>query len=327
MGVVRSAVGIDIGGTKIAAGLVTERGELLWAQQEPTPASQGPTAIGQAVVRMASRAIERARALGLEPEGVGIGTGGQVDVVRQRVVASTRLLPGWQSMPLRDRVEEALGVPVSLDNDAKVVARAELLWGNARGCRHVLFVTLGTGVGGAVAVGGRVVDGARGFAGHLGHVTVRPGGAPCSCGRRGCLEAYASATGILRMARELAGESGVEDATDVFGLAAGGVPWAQDVLHEAADALGQALAGVIHVLDPERVVVGGGLSAWGEPWRARIESAIRRHLMDVFVSSLEVRLALLGPQAGVLGAAALALERRSDDSAVAVEPGPSTGRA
>lgn len=327
MGVVRSAVGIDIGGTKIAAGLVTEQGELVWAEREPTPTSLGPAAIGEAVVRMGSRAIQQARARGLEPEGVGIGTGGQVDVMSQRVVGTTRVLPEWQSFPLRDRVQETLGVPVWLDNDAKVAARAELRWGSARGCRHVVFVTLGTGVGGAVAVGGRVVDGARGFAGHLGHVTVRPDGASCSCGRRGCLEAYASATGILRMARELAGDSAVSDATDVFGLATDGVSWAQHVLQEAADALGQALAGVIHVLDPERVVVGGGLSAWGEPWRARIESATRRHLMDVFVSSLDVRLSRFGPQGGVLGAAALALERRSDDSPVVVRPGPSTGRA
>ena len=306
----QSAVGIDIGGTKIAAGLVNVQGELVWADREPTPATQGPAAIGEAVVRVARRVVGEARARGMEPRGVGIGTGGQVDVVRQRVVGATRVLDHWAEFPLRDQVQGALGLPVWLDNDAKAAARAELRWGSGRGLHCVVFVTLGTGVGGAIAIDGRVVDGARGFAGHIGHITVRPGGAVCSCGRRGCLEAYASARGILRRARELGGrDATVDDATEVFRLATEGVSWAQLAIQEAADVLGQGLADLVHVLNPDRVVVGGGLSAWGEGWLHWIERSLRAQLMDAFQETVTVALASFGPWAGVMGAAALALEQ------------------
>lgn len=312
MPAVRCAVGIDVGGTKIAAGLVTDSGEMVFSSRGPTPASQGPVATSEAVVAIARATVEEARARGFHPTGIGIGTGGQVDTRNQRIIGSTALLPGWAGTPLGQQLQEAVGLHVFLDNDAKVVARAELLWGSARGCGDAVFVTLGTGVGGAVAVGGQVVDGACGFAGHIGHVTVRPKGDPCSCGRLGCLEAYASASGIRRLAtRYGGGKATVDDATDVFRLAADGVDWAERAVEESAAALGQAMADLVHVLNPEVVVIGGGLSAWGEPWLARVEPVFRAYLMDVFRSSVSLRLATFGPQAGVMGAAALAMERLS----------------
>lgn len=322
----RCAIGVDVGGTKIAAGVVTGDGRLVFASRVATPVGEGALAVCEAVTAAACAAVQEARSRGLEALAVGVGTGGQVDARSQRVVGSTAVLPGWSGVPLRERVQQATGLAVFVDNDAKVAARAELAWGSARGLRHAVFVTLGTGVGGALAVDGRVLDGARGFAGHIGHVTVRPDGPSCSCGRRGCLEVYASATGIVRLAREFGGPGvAVDDATDVFRLARDGASWAERALAEAASALGQALADAVHVLNPEAIVVGGGLSAWGEPWLARIEGALRRRLMEPFQGTVALRLAAFGPQAGVLGAAALAFERLAGSPAPAGDGGGEGG--
>lgn len=305
------AIGVDIGGTKIAAGAVAEDGAVLFALQRPTPLAEGVTAVARLAAELAREAKARAAADGHSPIGVGLAVGGQVDVFRQRVVGATERFPGWESVPLKEAVEQAAGLPVVMDNDAKAVGRAELRWGSARGFRHAVFVTLGTGVGGAMAVDGRIVDGARGFAGHLGHIVVQPGGPRCLCGGAGCLEVFASASGIVRMARELVGSAvPIQDAAEVFQAAQEGAAWAEMALRQAADALGAALAGLIHALNPQVVVIGGGLSAWGEPWRQRIERATTDRVMPAFSGTFEVRLARYGPQSGVAGAGALVFDAR-----------------
>ena len=307
------AIGVDIGGTKIAAGAVSEGGTVLLALQKATPLEKGVEAVASLAAEMAREVGDRAAAQGYSPIGVGLAVGGQVDVFRQRVVGATERFAGWETVPLKEVVEKATGLPTVIDNDAKAVGRAELRWGSARGFRHALFVTLGTGVGGAVAVDGRVVDGAQGFAGHLGHVVVEPSGPRCLCGGAGCLELYASASGIVRMARELVG-SGMElrDATEVFEAAQKGTAWAEMALRQAADALGRALAGLVHALNPQVIVIGGGLSAWGEPWRDRIEQAITCRVMPAFSKTFEVRLARYGPQSGIAGAGALVFDARQE---------------
>lgn len=305
------AIGVDIGGTKIAAGAVSDNGAVLFAVQKPTPLAEGAEAVVRLAAETARQMAARAAGEGCSLVGVGLAVGGQVDVFQQRVVGATERFPGWESAPLKDTVEQAVGLPAVMDNDAKAVGRAELRWGSAKGCRHAVFITLGTGVGGAVAVDGRIVDGARGFAGHLGHIVVQPGGPRCLCGGAGCLELFASAAGIVRVARELAG-TGVEihDAAEVFEAAKSGALWAEAALRQAADALGTALADLVHTLNPEAVVIGGGLSAWGEPWRRRIEQATACKVMPAFSGTFEIRLATYGPQSGVAGAGALVFDAR-----------------
>ncbi|WP_324716854.1 ROK family protein [Carboxydochorda subterranea] len=308
------AVGIDIGGTKIAGGLVCSDGRILHLNRRPSRAGEGPGAVAATAVEVAKGLVACATAEGLRPVALGIGTGGQVDTVKQQIVGSTAVIPGLAGYPLREQLQEETGLPTFLDNDAKVVARAEALWGAAQGVRDAIIVTLGTGIGGAVIVNGDVIDGARGLAGHLGHIVVQPDGPTCSCGGRGCLEALASATAILRAAREKAANdltlgARVVDATAVFRLGAQGVSWANALLDRAANAIGLGLAGLVHTFDPELIVVGGGLAAWGEPWRERLAAAIRARVMESFRGHFEVRLARFGPDAGVAGAGALALAR------------------
>ena len=307
------AVGVDIGGTKIAGGLVSSDGRILYLTRRPSRAAEGPSAVAATAVELVKALLAYATAEGLGPVALGIGTGGQVDAVRQQVVGSTAVIPGLAGYPLREQLQEETGLPTFLENDAKLVGRAELLWGAARGTSEAIIVTLGTGIGGAVVVNGKVIDGARGLAGHLGHIVVDPDGPRCSCGGRGCLEALASATAIVRAAREKAAsdpglQARIVDATAVFQLAAQGISSADAVLDRAATALGLGLAGLVHTLDPELIVVGGGLAAWGEPWRERLDRAIRARVMASFRDHFEVRLAQFGPDAGVAGAGALALE-------------------
>lgn len=328
----RCAVGLDIGGTKIAAGVVTLDGQIFWRSRRETPVRLGAEAVAQAVCSAAEEAVRAAGAAGLQPEAVGIATGGQVDRLQGRVVSSTRVLPGGEAIDLRTRVAEAVGLPVQIDNDAKAMARAELAWGAARGAQTAVFLTLGTGVGGALAVNGRVVDGQRGFAGHLGHIPVTSttsDGPVCSCGNRGCLEAYASGTAIAALARaRLAAErpptaatpEPAPDASAVFAAAAQGAPWARWALDQALAALGAALAGLVHALNPEVIVIGGGLSSQGEPWRRSIEDAVFRRVMPAFRSGLSIRLAAMGGDAGLAGAALLGA---GWDRADAPDPGNS----
>ncbi len=306
----RCAIGVDIGGTKVAAGVVTADGAVRWVVQRPTPVQQGVEAIGQQAAELAREASLRAAQEGYAPVGVGLAVAGQVDVRQQRIVGATRRFEGWERVPLKAIVERVTGLPATMDNDAKAAARAELRWGAARGARFAIVVTLGTGVGGALVVEGRVVDGARGLAGHIGHIPVQDDGPTCACGRTGCVELYAAAPGIVSVAAEAAGPAVVlHDAGDVWRAAEEGQPWAQLALGRAAESLGMALAGLVHALDPEVIVIGGGLSAWGESWRSRIERAVGARVMPAFSGRFEVRLAAYGPQAGIAGAGALVLEQ------------------
>lgn len=304
------AIGVDIGGTKVAAGVVTPDGTVRWVVQRPTAIEQGVQAIGEQAAELAREASLRAAQEGYAPVGVGLAVAGQVDVRQQRVVGATRRFEGWERVPLKAIVERVTGLPATMDNDAKAAARAELRWGAARGTRFAIVVTVGTGVGGALVVDGRVVDGTRGLAGHIGHIPVREEGPVCPCGRTGCVELYAAAPAIVAAATEAADPwVALHDATDVWRAAEKGQPWAQLALDRAAESLGMALAGLVHSLDPEVIVIGGGLSAWGESWRTRIERAVAARVMPAFAGCFEVRLAAYGPQAGIAGAGALVLDQ------------------
>lgn len=325
--VVDYAVGVDIGGTKIAGALVDSSGAVRRQTVCLTPAGGGEQVVG------AVEGLVRQLQVGLDPQvarrllGVGVGTGGSVEAATGRIVGATRLIANWEGVELQQRLQQVLGMPVRVDNDAKAAARAELLWGAARTARAAVVLTLGTGVGGALTIDGRVLDGARGFAGHLGHIPVRPGGRQCSCGRRGCLEAYASGRAILLAGRKRwlqsrgsapsqpraptedphaqTAEAALPDATAVWKAARQGAGWAASVIEEALTALSVALQGLVHAFNPDTIVIGGGLSAWGEPLREAVEEKLRRRILPAFREGLTVRLAALGPQAGVVGAAAL----------------------
>lgn len=292
----RLALGIDIGGTSCSLALMDEAGRLRKTFDIPTRAHEG----GEALIARLIEAAGRVLAEGAGVLGIGIGSAGQIDFATGTCRYATEALPGWTGMPIADRFRAAFGLPVWVENDANAAALAEHRYGAGRGLSDLICLTLGTGIGGGAIAGGRLVRGAHGAGGELGHIPVEPGGAPCACGSSGCLEAYASATGILRMARESGVEAG--SAREVYALAAGGDAAALAVTERAARYLAQGIVAMVAAFDPQAVLIGGGVSQAGD----LLFAPLRRHLeANPFVRGrCAVRPAALGPAAGVIGAAA-----------------------
>jgi glucokinase len=308
-------LGIDVGGTKLAAGVVASDGRVLSYVRESTPPGDGEELLA-AIVALAERAR---RASAQEPGALGIGCGGPM--IFPEGIVSPLHIPVWQAFPLRARLEAALGLPAVLDNDAKALALGEALFGAGQGARCLLGMVVSTGVGGGIVVDGRLFHGASGNAGHIGHVNVAARGPRCACGATGCLTVYASGTGLAARARA-ALRRGVPSglaalpapevtARTIAALAAEGDPLAARLLRDAAHALARAIAGAINLLDLDRVVIGGGVAGAGALLFDPLRQELRRRARLAFSRAVEVRPAALGPEAGVVGAAALAFPPRS----------------
>lgn len=307
----RSAIGIDIGGTKIAGMRVAEDGAVLETQERPTPAADVPST----VETVAGLAVELAAGGG---EAVGVGAAGMVDFAAGTLRYAPNL--AWREVPVRDLVADRTGLPCVVDNDANAAAWAEYRFGAGRGYRHVLAVTVGTGIGGGIVADGRLFRGAHGFAAEIGHIIVEPNGPRCGCGNLGCWEQVASGRALDRLARaEAARDPGGRIAAQADGAEAtgrhvseaarDGDPAAVAVFAAVGRRLGEGIAGLVNILDPEVVVVGGGVAEEGavllDPARAAFVEAVEapEHRPEVPIVPAE-----LGNDAGAIGAAALALD-------------------
>ena len=305
---------MDIGGTKVAAGVVDERGTIVATTHLDTPAdnvSRIEDAIAAAVGQLASK---------YDVEAVGIGAAGFVDAQRATVMFAPHL--AWRDEPLQASLERRLRLPVVVENDANAAAWAEARFGAGRDTDHVVTVTVGTGIGGGIVVNGQLMRGQFGAAAEFGHLTVVPDGRRCECGLQGCWEEYASGRALEREAWELARVSPAL-AADLLHLA-GGYPegiTGRMVTQVAAagDAaalqcfavigtwLGRGLAGLAAILDPGLFIIGGGVSAAGEVLLAPASVAFRKHLTgNGHRPVADLRIAELGPDAGLVGAADLA---------------------
>jgi glucokinase len=298
-----------VGGTKIAAGVVTPEGEILKETRYPTPTSS------ERLVENIARAISEVRD-GFEVGGICLAVAGLILSQENKVVYSPNL-HAVEGIPLKEVLEPRIGLPLTVENDANAAALGEFRFGASSEVDHLVVVTLGTGIGGGVITHGVLLRGAQGSGGELGHVTIQSTGPRCACGNRGCLEALASGTAIARRAREVASEK--PDSAlgrlavkrkllgeDVTELARNGDEVALSVLEETGRWLGIGLAGFVNIFNPEVVAVGGGVMAARE---LVLESARREvHLRARPPSRdlVEVKEATLGPESGVLGAAALA---------------------
>ncbi len=302
---------IDLGGTRIRAGLVDREGRVRARRETPTQAREGPDSV-------IGRMVALARELLSEAEGsvraVGVGAPGPLDP-EAGVILSAPNLPGWRGVPLRDRLEEALGLPVFLGNDANVAALAEARWGAGRGLRHLVYLTVSTGIGGGVLVDGRLLLGDRGLAGELGHLPVEVDGPPCGCGGRGHLEAIASGTALAREAEALAASGASpylaarpapRTAADLGEAARSGDPAAQAALRRAGEALGAGLVAYLHLFSPQKIVLGGGVAlGLGELLVAPARARVQRDAMPPY-RQVPIVYTGLGDDVGLLGAAALA---------------------
>jgi glucokinase len=293
-----AAIGVDIGGSKVVAATVGPAGEVLDREDRVTP---GRTTDASVVEDVIADAVEALRAR-CRVAALGVGAAGFVDRDQQRVMFAPHL--SWRDEPLAKRLSERLAMPVLVDNDANAALWAEHRFGVARDARDVVMITLGTGIGGAVLVGGGVYRGRNGMAGEFGHMQVVPNGRPCECGGTGCWEQYCSGKALARFAREARSELAGPALTDA---ARAGDPIALGAFNEVGRWLGTGVANVVAALDPELVVIGGGVSSAGE----LLLDPARRTLQETLVGggfreTPRLVAAELGPLAGAIGAADLA---------------------
>ena len=306
--------GVDLGGTTIKHGLFTGEGRLIDKWEIPTRVENKGENLLPDIAASVKAALARHGVTPEQVKGIGLGVPGAVS--KDRYVAPCVNLNGWGG-DVAGNLSAMMGCPVKAVNDANSAALGEMWQGGAKGHENVVFVTLGTGVGGGVIVGGRLVSGVHGAGGEIGHIKVHDREtAPCGCGKRGCLEQYASATGILREAKQrlALGNSPTElrkfealTVKDIFDCAKKGDEMALSIVDFFADNLGKALANISCVCDPEVFVIGGGVSAAGQILLDKVEAVYRRH---AFPASEETRfvLASLGNDAGICGCARLMLD-------------------
>jgi glucokinase len=309
---------LDVGGTKLAAGVVAPDGRILATGMVPAGPADGPDRMIERHLALARRLVIEAAVEWSAVELVGIGCGGPLDRVTGTVHEPVNL-PGWIDYPIVRRVEDALGRPAVLENDATAALLGELWFGAARGRRDVAYFTISTGIGGGIALDGEVRRGAAGNAGEFGHQSVAWDGWPCACGRRGCVEAFASGTNIARRAREavarkpgarlieLAGSADAITAAHVVAAVREGDPLAREVWDATTAVLGAGVANVVNLFNPELVVLGGGVTAAGNLLLEPVARSARTALPPA-ANAVEIVLAALGSNVGIVGAAAVALE-------------------
>jgi glucokinase len=310
------AIGVDVGGTKILAGTVTEDGAIRATARRPTPRQDAADVLDQ----VADVVAELVAGSDEPIVGVGVGIAGLVDAERAHVYFAPNLR--WSQVPVRDVLQSATGLSVVVENDGNIAAWGEYRFGAGRGADDMVLVTVGTGIGGGIVLGGRLFRGAHGAAGEIGHINSVPDGRACGCGRGGCWEQYASGNALVREARDLAAERRAEaglllslgDGTpegvqgpDITEAALAGDPVAREAFARVGVWLGRGLADLAAVLDPEVFVIGGGVSESGD----LLLASARATLMDKLIGQRnrpapEVRVAELANSAGVVGAADLA---------------------
>lgn len=307
------AIGIDIGGTKVAGALVDENGAIIREARVATPVSD-PVALVDAVVGLVTDLRSGEKVL-----GVGVAMAGFIDHQQANVIYGTNF--GWKNFPLKSEIEAKLDIPVIIENDANAAGWAEYRFGAGQGHQHMVMLTLGTGVGGAIIVDGKMLRGGFGVAGELGHMRVVPDGIPCGCGQRGCIESYASGTALLRTAIELVdsgepagkrlaeikAQAGQLTGAELYQALVEGDPGAVQLLRNLASWLGQAIASLSAILDPEIVVIGGGVSQAGDLLLEPVREAFRKYApAGGFRPELSIVTAEFVNDAGVVGAADLA---------------------
>jgi len=315
------AIGVDFGGTNIKAGLVSRGGEVIVSRVLSSNAYGSPSRFVEGVRDIAASLARETSLRISQLDGVGVGVPGLIDAQRGTVRMLVNV-PGWRDVPLQRRLERAMGVRCIVDNDANAVTLGECRFGAGRGSRQLIGVTLGTGVGGGLVLSGTVYRGAFGSAGELGHTVIVDGGERCRCGSRGCLEAYVGTAAILRLTRAalrrsrgalrpLAAQAhGRLTPALVSEAARRGDAAAKRVWQEVGRRLGIGLSSAVNLLNPDRIVIGGGIAnAWAF-FAPALRRALARQALPAAVQRVRVVRARLGNHAGVVGAAVLVWSER-----------------
>jgi len=313
------AIGVDLGGTNIKAGVVNEEGRILEQSSVPTMAAEGPDAVISRIVRLAADLRGKIPGSLL---GVGVGSPGPLDPT-EGLIYTTPNMPGWENYPMKKKLEEKIRVPVVVDNDANCAALAEYWRGAGQGAHTMILLTLGTGIGGGIVRDGRLINGEHVAAGEIGHMVINFDGPKCGCGNHGCLEAYSGTAGILRRAREDLEKPGAVSllrelsqgdhknlTPAMISEAAGkGDGVALGILRETGRLLGVGVVSLVNIFAPEVVILGGGVAAAGEVLFSAVREEVKRKAMPPCNERVRIVPAAMGNSAGVVGAASLLLRR------------------
>lgn len=314
--------GIDIGGTNIKYGLVDAKGKVLFKEQRPTMAEKGPGPLMHLIANIAERLLYHAADEDLEVKWLGVGTPGAVDFRTGRLIGLSPNINGWHGIEIGQNLRERINMPVFVDNDVNAMALAEARFGAAVGYGFVVCVAVGTGIGGGIVIDGKLWRGSSYTAGHIGHMSINVNGPLCKCGVKGCLEAYCSSGAMLSLVKTKLNSALTpifEDVLDgsldnlsikrLFAAAKKEDEVALSVINETAQFLGLGLAGVVNLLNPDIVVIGGGVADGGAGYVETVAAEIRRHSFNEATENLRIARASLGNDAGFIGAGILGESR------------------
>jgi len=297
---------IDIGGTAVKMGLVDQEG-VIHARHEASVSFDGyQTPILTTVLKEAKSFLQREQAV---IDCIGVSATGQVDDTIGVVIGTNGKIPNYEGAHIKDELEAAFQVPAHVLNDANAAALGEAFAGAAKGMENALMLTLGTGVGGGIILGGKIFGGTRGIAGELGHFTLYQNGVPCSCGKKGCFESYASTTALISRAKKETGETDL-DGKIIFERAASGDPIMLQLLDRWTDDIAAGITGLVHIFNPQIVLIGGGVSVQEALLIAPLRRKVLSGVMPRFAEGLRVERAILSNDAGIIGAAKFAMDHK-----------------
>lgn len=310
-----AVIGVDLGGTNTRTALVTRDGNILEKQKEKTLSAQGHEKVIAKLIMNIDRLRAKAVQYGREVVAVGVGAPGVIHEQTGVVVKSPNF-PDWNDLPLKQNLERALKLPVFIENDANAAALGEQWRGAAKDIQSMIFLTLGTGVGGGIILDGRIWHGADGMAGEVGHMTITPDGRTCGCGNRGCLEMYASSRGIVMTFKAMCAEKRLDavegqeiTSAQIYHAAQSGDAVAQLVMRDTGRFLGIGIANLINIFNPQMVVIGGGvMDAWDLFIDATREE-VRKRAFAYLAERTKIVPSVLGDEAGMAGAAAVAFQK------------------
>ncbi len=311
-------LGIDLGGTKVLTAVADERGKILARKKIPTEPEKGQEHVIDNIIGSVLAVLEESGLDKSEIVRTGIGSPGPLNIEKGIIYLAPNL--GWENVPISALLEERLGVPIKLENDANAAALGEKWFGAGQGIDNLLYITVSTGIGGGIIIDQKIYHGANAGAGEVGHMIIDPDGPRCGCGNRGCLEALASGTAIIRMARE-AVKSGQEtilhslsdgDVTKISGsliaeAARMGDQVAEDIWEKAGDYLGLGVANLVNVFNPEMIIFGGGVMKAGAFIMKPMLRSLKKRAFKESYRSLKIKQAALGNDVGVKGAIAVAM--------------------
>ena len=312
----KNRIGIDVGGTNVKIALVDTKGKIVYSNSVPTRAEMGYEYTVNNIKQAIYDLLKETKLTTKDIEGIGFGFPGQVDY-KAGIVRNAPNIPGWVEVPIAKLIEDEFKIPTRVDNDVRCAALGELNYGAGKGCENLICITVGTGIGSGLILNGKLVRGASNAAGEIGHIKLNMNGGPiCGCGDTGCLEAFASGPSIVAMAedyirggkstkfREMA-SGGQITPYIVCEAAKAGDPVAQRIFTIMGEYIGIGLASVVNLLNPERIIVGGGVADAGEILLAPMAEALKKRAMKIAGAAVEIVPAQLGNTAGVIGSSLL----------------------